>query len=1389
MNTLREIPYPAEFQAEVVALRQLAQQSQMQPALIPKFIESAQRLLSRLSENEYLEFRAQLQGNMAFAYLNLPTGSRRQNLKKAISLASASVRVFRKDNDPCRYVRGHLVLGNCCIQLSLIGETSRLTDAIFSFEQVLAMKQGFADPVMVADALNGLGTAWQNLREGDAKENIGKALQCHQEVIDMALPDSHPFPQMAQILKFQKALAHFYLGEVCRDLYAAGHPERLAEGARHLEKALRFFSPEQFPLQHANAHLSLGTILAYLEEGSIGDNILAAIGHLENALQFFKEESFPFEYGIGHLWLGKTHLRLEEFQLGKPGGKEKVFRSYNKALKIYPAEVHPIMNATLQRELAEAYLYFFPAQQKYIEQAIHHYLKAGEVITRNISPVQYGKNKIFLANAYVKLSERTISSAPLVKALECTAAAMSIFDEEHFPVEYANGLLVQGNIHLMQWTLTGDDEQLEKAIQTWKLALPSTIQALGNTDKAMLYNLLGRAYQLLALKSDKPGYYQNVENSIFHFEQSLSYANQVQGHHIRFTVMRNLGVSLTSLSSVKGETRFIHRAEKLIDEALEAVDKEKVPQAYINLLQCKAFIILFDYAISNKDYWSGYEKIILVLEEALRHCSADNNPETYVDILLELGYCYQIMPNTGQQKNESYYTRALNAFDPDTGLERQVRIYYEIGDFYLKEGFKNAKDLFTYEYIERVHDLFEKGLEVDIDAKYYKALIHHRLSTIYAARATFEKGELAKKNLLKKSILHLEEAIDLLPATYHNRRLSNTLRTDAGNIYFEISKLFPQEEGHYQNLAIKNLKASIPEGTDDLSNEINYVFYDLATVYFFSKNWNEAQVYYEKAIESGQMIYQDAPTKAVKSTLLQFSSLSDAFLNNAICLAHMGQYEKAVELLENGRTRMVRDSLSINNALLQKAKPEDRQAFENAQASIRAIEAEMSNWERQYPSVQAQTSRAIFENRLVQGQEEWKTISEKIQSYLPEFSARPLDFSSIASIAEKDQPLVYISTRLHGTLAAIVPGGIENLSEDHVVWLDDFSVNELLEMVYGLSIHESYSGLTVGEEKGFIHAQRHTAAFMHKLESSLPVIEEQLMSPIKERLLELGFQKAMLVPDGFLSLLPLHALMPEIEVGFVPSAYYLKMCRDAFAEKERSTGRYLGIGNPASGRAAALPFAKVEVEVCSAFFPGEDSTGIFGRNAGLYEIMSKIPAATHIHFACHGKYEPEDPQESALFLAGADRLVVRQLLTEDIFKPNARLTILSACQTGIVDQEMAYEMAGFPATFIQAGVPGIISTLWPVDDLSTTLLMKRFFHCHIRKGQPPAAALAGAQAWLREGTVASLGLLPLIEAQMATAGSREKPGLYRARRYYSNRIEEKPFLHPYYWAGFFFTGV
>ena len=191
------------------------------------------------------------------------------------------------------------------------------------------------------------------------------------------------------------------------------------------------------------------------------------------------------------------------------------------------------------------------------------------------------------------------------------------------------------------------------------------------------------------------------------------------------------------------------------------------------------------------------------------------------------------------------------------------------------------------------------------------------------------------------------------------------------------------------------------------------------------------------------------------------------------------------------------------------------------------------------------------------------------------------------------------------------------------------------------------------------------------------------------------------------------------------------------------------------------------------------------------------------HFATHGKFDMTIPKKSSLKLGETDLLTLEKLLeTTGIGSP--RLVILSACETGLYDlKALPNEFIGLPSGFLQAGAAGVISTLWPVGDESTALLMGKFYEAYIGESLSPSAALQKAQLWLKTATHEDLiqsltqwetgensfiirGELERIKNQLRTAIAtrglgRENPQLNISKKY--------PYSSPRHWSGFVHYGV
>ncbi len=283
-----------------------------------------------------------------------------------------------------------------------------------------------------------------------------------------------------------------------------------------------------------------------------------------------------------------------------------------------------------------------------------------------------------------------------------------------------------------------------------------------------------------------------------------------------------------------------------------------------------------------------------------------------------------------------------------------------------------------------------------------------------------------------------------------------------------------------------------------------------------------------------------------------------------------------------------------------------------------------------------------------------------------------------------------------------------------------------------------------------------------------PSSTSALLAPIAAQLQQLGYRQAVFIPTGRLSLLPLHALaLDQLTIRFLPSAAALSsVLQDE--DHLNLPPRLLAVGNPTSQGQTSLAFARQEAEEIASLFDhkGYQHDEFCEESARLDAIASHIAGTTHLHFSCHGRFDLDSPLASALYLAGADKLTLRDVLDGDIDVSRARLAVLSACQTGITDfNKVPDEAVGFPAGFLQAGVPGVVSTLWSVNDLSTALLMTQFYRYHLVDGMVPAEALRQAQLWLRDATAGELKLAEHFQRLYLASGRRSQEP-YTAMRYY-----------------------
>jgi CHAT domain-containing protein len=284
----------------------------------------------------------------------------------------------------------------------------------------------------------------------------------------------------------------------------------------------------------------------------------------------------------------------------------------------------------------------------------------------------------------------------------------------------------------------------------------------------------------------------------------------------------------------------------------------------------------------------------------------------------------------------------------------------------------------------------------------------------------------------------------------------------------------------------------------------------------------------------------------------------------------------------------------------------------------------------------------------------------------------------------------------------------------------------------------------------------------------------------------------VVVPYGAAHALPFHALPWKGEplvathtVSYLPSASTLQYVRRGRAGA--LSERLLAVGNPAAMAyqppfgaplepQPPLPASALEASRVAGLFP--QGRALIGPEATVAAVRAAVPEHRLLHFATHGHLSEDAPLLSAILLADGGALTVYDLVG---LRLDADLVVLSACRTGQGATTGGDDVLGLTRGLLAAGARAAVVSLWPVDDLATSLLMERFYR-DLRAGRAAEAALQSAQNALR-----GLSREQVREESRRVAESARGVVLARPSSPAAGD-DARPYAHPYYWAPFVLVG-
>ncbi len=218
------------------------------------------------------------------------------------------------------------------------------------------------------------------------------------------------------------------------------------------------------------------------------------------------------------------------------------------------------------------------------------------------------------------------------------------------------------------------------------------------------------------------------------------------------------------------------------------------------------------------------------------------------------------------------------------------------------------------------------------------------------------------------------------------------------------------------------------------------------------------------------------------------------------------------------------------------------------------------------------------------------------------------------------------------------------------------------------------------------------------------------------------------------------------------------------------------------------------------------------------QFIDEFQSSEIIHFSGHANYEESESinaLERTYLCLYEKQLSAAQILGGELKSSTAKVMILSACLTGRGDLIGAgSEILGLERSLFYTGLSALVTTLWEVDDVPTSLLMIKFHSIwkeHNNSLNCLSSSLADAQIWLKNASLQDLKreiegfentLKECIEVYSGLIDNEQKKNpkgnvdeLEKIREKYIELILKKdngktiPFARPYYWAGFQVKGV
>lgn len=448
--------------------------------------------------------------------------------------------------------------------------------------------------------------------------------------------------------------------------------------------------------------------------------------------------------------------------------------------------------------------------------------------------------------------------------------------------------------------------------------------------------------------------------------------------------------------------------------------------------------------------------------------------------------------------------------------------------------------------------------------------------------------------------------------------------------------------------------------------------------------------------------------------------------------------ERAFILMERNKGRLLLDAIQQNKALLQNQIPDSLAQEETAlRLRIDRLQNEI------HQNSTSSTYIAAQKTRLFNTRKAYEQLQNHLQTHYPAYYQLKFDYP-FASLQQLRQALppkgLFVSYMLGTTttyLLAIDAQTLQLIPIDSTSKLEA-SVNhfqtELLSNLRGIQQNPTYNRQQYIQQAHLLYQQLLGAHLsLEQYEHLLIVPDAQLHYLPFETLL---YRQA--TTDDFRTLPYLLRQFP-IQYAYSATLWLQNQTQTTSSATSRllaMAGDYPVQSAPQAQRSSrigklrqqltALPGAQEEVSFLERHFEG---TFLYGTQASERMFKQQVEQHQILHLALHGILDDLQPLSSGLvFTETTDSLEDDILYAYELLnmKLPPQLAVLSACETGAGQYARGEGVLSLGRSFMFAGVPSLIMSLWQVNDQATQTLMHHFY-TQLAEGTPKDIALQRAK--------------------------------------------------------------